>query len=244
MRIVDPRTGRIYVEKRRCRYNEIGQARELTFSCYRHYAFLSRDRTREWFREALEAARANFGFQLWAYVLMPEHVRLLVYPGSSVARPERSKERDDHVNQQANPNVARPERSEGREEPARPSKTQGVPPDDARFSRFLQAVKEPVARKGIAYLKAHAPAWLPRLTVREGRRVRHRFWQPGGGYDRNITDPASLRSMIEYIHANPVRRGLVSKAEEWEWSSARWFAGLRPVKIEMANLVLSAVQCD
>jgi len=28
-------------------------------------------------------------------------------------------------------------------------------------------------------------------------------------------------------------RGLVARAEDWEWSSARWYAGLRPVKLEM-----------
>src|SRR5438477_10390956 len=83
MRIVDPQTGKSYVEKRRVRYNEPGQPRELTFSCYRHYAFLARERTREWFREAMETARSRLGFQLWAYVVMPEHVHLLVHPGDA-----------------------------------------------------------------------------------------------------------------------------------------------------------------
>ena len=50
MRIVDLETGNSYIEKRRVRYNEPGQPRALTFSCYRHYAFLGRDRTREWAR--------------------------------------------------------------------------------------------------------------------------------------------------------------------------------------------------
>jgi hypothetical protein len=31
-----------------------------------------------------------------------------------------------------------------------------------------------------------------------------------------IERTATLRSMIEYLHANPVRRGLVAKAEDWE----------------------------
>jgi putative transposase len=79
------------------------------------------------------------------------------------------------------------------------------------------------------------------LRVREGSRVRHRFWQAGGGYDRNVTEPETLRSMIEYIHNNPVRRGLVERADGWEWSSARWFAGLRPVKIEMDRGVIEAL---
>ena len=68
--------------------------------------------------------------------------------------------------------------------------------------------------------------------------MRHRFWRPGGGNDRNITRTATLRSMIEYLHANLVRCGLVAKAEHWEWSSARWCAGMRPVPIEMYSMVL------
>ncbi len=102
-----------------------------------------------------------------------------------------------------------------------------------RMSRFLRAVKEPVARKAIGYLKQHTPRWLERVTVREGQRVRRPFWQPGGGYDRNITSIETLRAMIDYIHANPVRRGLVERVEDWEWSSARWYAGLRPVRLAM-----------
>ncbi len=48
----------------------------------------------------------------------------------------------------------------------------------------------------------------------------------------------ALRAAIEYIHGNPVRRGLVATAEDWEWSSARWYAGLGPVKLEMDQSVL------
>src|SRR5437870_13832693 len=86
MRIVDPGTGRSYVEKRRVRYNEPGQPRELTFSCYHHYAFLGRDRTRAWFCEALDEARGRFAFQLWASVATPQHVHVLVYPGDAPER--------------------------------------------------------------------------------------------------------------------------------------------------------------
>jgi hypothetical protein len=81
--------------------------------------------------------------------------------------------------------------------------------------------------------RGHAPDWLPRIRVREGSRVRHRFWQPGGGYDRNIAGGSTLRHVMDYIHANPVRRGLVERPEDWEWSSARWYAGIHPSLIEM-----------
>jgi hypothetical protein len=64
MRVINPRTGRPFVQKRRRRYDEPGQPRELTFSCYRHYPFLIKERTRQWFCEALQAARAETGVQL------------------------------------------------------------------------------------------------------------------------------------------------------------------------------------
>jgi putative transposase len=58
-------------------------------------------------------------------------------------------------------------------------------------------------------------------------------WQPGGGYDRNVIKIESLLEMIRYVHANPLRRDLAKRSTEWEWSSARWYAGIRPVPVEM-----------
>ena len=191
VRITDPKTGKSFVQKRRRRYDEPGQARELTFSCYRGYQFLSRDRTRQWFIDALDAARKKWPFDLWAYVIMPEHVHLLVYP----------------------------------REPG------------LMVGRIAGEIKENVARKAIDFMTEHAPEWLRRITVREGERVRRRFWQPGGGYDRNAIELATVHRMIEYIHGNPVRRRLVVRPEDWEWSSARWYAGMRPVAIEMDRTI-------
>jgi hypothetical protein len=62
------------------RLNEPGHAHALTFSCFRRQPFLSRDRTRRWMLEAIASARATHGFHLWAYVLMPEHLHLLIWP--------------------------------------------------------------------------------------------------------------------------------------------------------------------
>jgi putative transposase len=218
MKLIDPITGRPYFEKRRRRYHEPGQPRELTFSCYPHYAFLTRGRTREWFREALESSRREFRLQLWAYVVMPEHVHLFVVPNTRV------------TGGIAGPLEQCPLLGTPYEAPSNCS--------DDPIPKFLQALKEPVARQAIAYLRTAAPEWLERLQVTEGRRTRYRFWQPGGGYDRNVTGTVALRTMIEYIHANPVRRGLVARAEDWEWSSARWYAGIRPAWIEIDDQVL------
>jgi putative transposase len=77
----------------------------------------------------------------------------------------------------------------------------------------------------MAWLRTNRPEFLGELTVVNRRRMYHRFWQAGVGQDHNIHDPTTLHQVIEYIHANPVRRRLVSQAEKWPWSSAADWAG-------------------
>lgn len=160
-------------------FNDPGDAHELTFSCFRRYRLLSRDRTCEWCVEAIEDARCRLDYDLWAYVFMPDHLHLVVFP--------------------------------------RQRSYSG--------SAFLKLVKEPVSRRAMQFLKEVSPEWLARLRVPRGRKVEHHFWQPGRGHDRNINCPRTLQMMIDYVHHNPVRAGLVVRAEDWKWSSAGWFSG-------------------
>ena len=58
---------------------------------------------------------------------------------------------------------------------------------------------------------------------------------------RIITEANTLLSMMDYIHQNPVWRGLVLRAADWKWSSAGWYEGrerndLKPDAID-ANLL-------
>ncbi|MCK4342324.1 MAG: transposase [Phycisphaerae bacterium] len=162
------------------RYSEPGHAHALTFSCFKRQPLLSRDRSRTWFLEALDVARTKHAFDLWAYVIMPEHVHLLIWPRNEVYS----------------------------------------------ISDILSDMKLPVTRRAVKYLREHAPAYLTRLRDEQPNgKVVHRFWQRGGGFDRNLVQPAAIHRHIEYIHANPVRRGLVEHPEDWPWSSARYFAG-------------------
>ena len=92
-------------------------------------------------------------------------------------------------------------------------------------------------RRALAFLRENAPHFLERLQDSQPDGSSHyRFWQRGGGYDRNITTPATLGRMIEYLHANPVRRGLVAKAEDWVWSSARFYRGATDVPMVLDPL--------
>jgi putative transposase len=180
---------------RRPAINEPGHAHELTFTCFRRHPFLKAERTCQWLADAIDDARLESGFRLWAYVFMPEHVHLLIYPDRT--------------------------------------------PYDIRD--ILKAIKEPVGRKAVAHIIEYDPAWLPRITVRRGQRVERRFWQAGGGFDRNVNEPGILLAMVEYIHANPVRRRLAGTVEDWKWSSANWRDGknsLMPDPIDFGGMVI------
>jgi len=102
------------------------------------------------------------------------------------------------------------------------------------ISAVLRSIKLSVSRRAIRHLEEHDPAWVEKLTRRRGSRTERLFWQSGGGYDRNVVELHTLRGMIDYLHANPVRRGLVAKPTDWEWSSARHYAGVDgcPLRID------------
>jgi putative transposase len=103
-----------------------------------------------------------------------------------------------------------------------------------RMDRILSDLKRPVSWKAKRHLMERGMGdWLARLSAVEGSQTTFRFWLPGGGFDANITCERSIAEIGSYMHLNPVRRGLVDDPLEWEWSSARYWEGLRPVPIEM-----------
>ncbi|MCG9894872.1 MAG: transposase [Fimbriimonadaceae bacterium] len=128
------------------------------------------------FLRHLDRARTRHEFDVWAYVLMPDHVHLLVWPRS-------------------------------------PS---------YRMAEIRNAVKQPFAREVLSRMEAEQDPILSRLQIG----TRRRFWQAGGGYDRNIVSRNACLSSIEYIHHNPVAAGLAEQASEYPWSSAASHQGL------------------
>jgi putative transposase len=60
------------------RYQKCGVFHFLTFSCYRRRALLGSNAAYCFFECDLEAVRQQYGFVVAGYVLMPEHVHLLV----------------------------------------------------------------------------------------------------------------------------------------------------------------------
>ena len=136
----------------------------------------------------MDEMRRELHVALWAYVIMPEHAHVLIYP--------------QH--------------------------------DDYEMRVILAALKRPVSQKAKKHLEqSNLIEWLSRLTVRHPSRTVFRFWQPGGGFDHNIFKGKTVASVIEYVHANPVRRGLVNDPLDWEWPSARFWEGRTDVPIRM-----------
>ena len=166
--------------RKRCRrINTPGHAHYLTFSCFQRRPFLTRDRTRGWFIDAVIAARNKHAFDIFAWVVMPEHAHLLIRPTREVYS----------------------------------------------ISAILKSIKLPVALRAIAFLDATNPAGKHLLADRQPNgTVAYRFWQRGGGYDRNLISAMEIWEKIDYIHRNPLRQGLVARATDWVWSSAREYA--------------------
>lgn len=170
------------------RYNIPGQAHYLTFSCFQRRPFLSRDRSRQWLVDAIDAARTKHAFDLWAYVIMPEHAHVIVYPKQEIYD----------------------------------------------VSTFFATAKLMVTRKAIHFVEKRAPDFLEQMADRQPNgQVSHRFWQRGGGYDRNLWSDGEVWEKIDYLHANPVKRGLCARPEDWMWSSAGDYLGVRRGPLEL-----------
>jgi putative transposase len=127
------------------------------------------------FYEALGRAVNRHHYRLFAFVVMPEHVHLLVQPKQ----------------------------------------------DGSSVSSLLNAVKRPFSFRIKKLLTDLNSPLLAKLTIQQRPGITtFRFWQEGPGYDRNLTSPKAILSAIDYIHNNPVRRGLCQRAVDWKWSSA------------------------
>ena len=139
------------------RYQLCGCFHFVTFSFYRRQPLLGTAAAYGVFERELEAVRARYGFVVAGYVLMPEHVHLLV------GEPRRSS-----------------------------------------LSIALQVLKQQSSRK----LK---------------QRGELQFWQRRY-YDFNVWSEEKRVEKLRYMHRNPVKRGLVEKPEDWQWSSFRHYA--------------------
>jgi|ERR1051325_5426366 putative transposase len=166
------------------RYYGKGDLHFITFSCYRKLPFLGTKQARNVFVKELTRVRGEYGFRLVGYVVMPNHVHLLM---------------------------------------SEPSK--GTP------STVLQMLKQQVSRKMRMRNKSAGKQQLAFRFDEEGEEAKA-FWQ-ARFYDFNVYKTGKVKEKLNYMHANPVIRGLVQHPKDWPWSSWGVYAtgetGLAPI---------------
>ena len=164
----------------------------LTFSCFQKQPFFNGRNSPRWFLDAVDRAHIKHLFDLWSFVIMPEHVHMVILPHEGV-----------------------------------------------RIRTILAQTKQLVTRRALRFVEKNCPSFTQRMADRQPNgKVTLRFWQRGGGYDRNLRTTRDVHEKIQYIHENPVRRGLVKSPEDWPWSSAlAWTTGVdEPIRIDRETL--------
>ena len=108
------------------------------------------------------------------------------------------------------------------------------------YHLMLQARKDadiPLFARRVHSINARA---VNALDAAPGRKVWYQYW------DKFITDENAYFARINYIHQNPVRHRLVSAAENYRWSSMRYFEdrvgiplarAVRQIKIDKIKVV-------
>jgi len=150
----------------------------ITCSCYRRLPLFRSVRARNVFVRILAEVRAQYGFAVVGYVIMPEHVHLLI---------------------------------------GEPRK--GTP------STVMQVLKQRVSRELRRRKRRTLPGQLG-LPFAKAERSLPQFWQ-GRFHDFNVWSARKRTEKLEYMHQNPVKRGLVARPNDWEWSSSSAYAGRR-----------------
>jgi putative transposase len=65
-------------------YDKLGTARFITFCCYHRYPLLVVNDAKLFFIKNLELIRSKYKIKIYGYVLMPEHVHLILCPPDNV----------------------------------------------------------------------------------------------------------------------------------------------------------------
>jgi len=101
------------------------------------------------------------------------------------------------------------------------------------LSRVLADFKRHTARRILEVLEAENCEWLLNqfryFRAAHKTESEHQVWQEGS-HPQAIMSDEMMFQKLEYLHNNPVKRGLVASPEHWRYSSAHeWCSGATPV---------------
>jgi hypothetical protein len=69
------------------------------------------------------------------------------------------------------------------------------------------------------------------ILINRWRGEHGELWQ-GRFFDRALRTVREYNEKIEYIHLNPVKAGLVRRAQDWRWSSVNEYSGMSAAEQE------------
>jgi len=100
-------------------------------------------------------------------------------------------------------------------------------------SRTIAALRKFTAHEILNQLKAEGREWLQNqlsyFCAAHKHASAHQVWQEGV-HPQSIAGDDMMLQKLEYLHNNPVKRGLVASPEHWRYSSAHeWLPGAIPV---------------
>ncbi len=88
--------------------------------------------------------------------------------------------------------------------------------------------KRHTAKRILEQLEAESCEWLLHQfgyrRAAHKQESAHQVWQEGF-HPQAMLDDAMMLQKLEYLRQNPVKRGLVSAAEDWRYSSAHEWGG-------------------
>jgi REP element-mobilizing transposase RayT len=92
------------------------------------------------------------------------------------------------------------------------------------LGKIIKEFKSYTARDIVQKAKKEDKGWLlSQLKFHKSeykKESRYQVWQEGF-HPKMITSEEMFEQKVDYIHHNPVRTGMVEKAEDWLYSSAR-----------------------
>jgi len=92
------------------------------------------------------------------------------------------------------------------------------------LSQVIRDFKRYTAKEILSVVRQDNKQWLLKQFefFKSGHKgeSQHQVWQEGF-HPQAISTEDMLRQKLDYIHYNPVRSGLVDRAEDWRYSSAR-----------------------
>lgn len=100
-------------------------------------------------------------------------------------------------------------------------------PEPGRLSQFMKQWKQRSSAQVKKLFATVLTSYATKIDQREP------VWQRKY-YSFNVFSAHKLREKLEYMHANPVRAGLVERPIDWRWSSARYYELQEPVDVPVS----------